>query len=139
MRTKTLLIASAALAAGILASSAQTYSQNIVGYVNQKLVGNQYNMIANPLTSGANTADLVFNGSGNPAFTGYMPDGTTLLVWNGASFDAYTYDTSVGADDNNWYNGDESDTAPTPVIGVGEGFFVRPTSSWTWTETLTSN
>ena len=40
MRTKTLLIAAAALAAGILSSSAQTYSQNIVGYVNQVLPAN---------------------------------------------------------------------------------------------------
>src|ERR1017187_8339942 len=53
MRTKTLLIAVAALAAGILASSAQTYSQNIVGYANIVLHGNgQYTLVANPFDDG---------------------------------------------------------------------------------------
>ncbi len=38
MKTKTLLIAAAALAAGIISSQAQVYSQNIVGYANRSAV-----------------------------------------------------------------------------------------------------
>ena len=132
MRTKTLLIASAALAAGILTSSAQTYSQNIVGYVNQLVIGGQYNMMVNPLSSGAtNGANEVFNGQGAVPFTGYLPDGTLLYQWNGSTYVVSTYDTSIGADANNWYNGDESATASTPLILPGKGFFLFPTATFT--------
>jgi hypothetical protein len=52
MRTKTLLLAAAALAAGISYSEAQSnvYSQNIVGYVNVVLAGSgEYTLVATPL------------------------------------------------------------------------------------------
>ncbi len=58
MRTKTLLIASAALAAGILTSSAQTYSQNIVGYVSQSLVYNGSTPSSHGWANVANPLDL---------------------------------------------------------------------------------
>ena len=49
---KTLLMAAAALAAGIITSQAQpVYSQNIVGYVNQTFVSGYVN-VANPLDNG---------------------------------------------------------------------------------------
>jgi hypothetical protein len=49
MRTKTLLLAAAAaLAAGILSSSAQVYSANVVGYINIQLT-NGFTMVANQL------------------------------------------------------------------------------------------
>lgn len=133
MRTKTLLIAAAAMAVGAATSMAQTtYSQNIVGYVNQKVIGGQYNMMVNPLTGGTtNGANEVFNGKGAVAFTGYLPDGTQLFQWNGTAYVVSTYDTTVGADDNNWYNGDESDVAPTPLIKPGQGFFLLPTATFT--------
>ena len=53
MRTKTLLIAAAALAVGILASSAQTYSQNVVGYVNVTLGDNAFWFLGNQLINGS--------------------------------------------------------------------------------------
>ena len=74
MRTKTLLIAVAALAAGILASSAQTYSQNIVGYANVVLVGGN-NLIANPFD----------DGNGNQLtnlITAILPAKSTVTTWN---------------------------------------------------------
>jgi hypothetical protein len=132
MRTKTLLIAAAALVAGVLTSSAQTYSQNIVGYVNQVVVGGHYNMMVNPLSSGAtNGANEVFNGKGAVPFTGYLPDGTQIFQWTGTGYVIRTYDTSIGADANNWYNGDASDVADTPVVVPGQGFFLLPPSTFT--------
>ena len=68
----------------------------------------------------------------------YPPNGTQLFQWHGgtSTYLVSTYDTSIGADDNNWYSGDASDVAPTPVITVGEGFFLLPPSAYTWTESL---
>jgi len=53
MRTKTLLMAGAALALSLATSQAQVYSANIVGYANVVLPGNgQYTLIANPFDDG---------------------------------------------------------------------------------------
>jgi hypothetical protein len=49
---KTLLIAAAALVAGIVSSNAQVYSANVVGYVNVVLPGNGYALVANPFDDG---------------------------------------------------------------------------------------
>ena len=74
MRTKTLLIAAAALAAAVTSSQAQStvYSQNIVGYINTSLAPG-YNLVANQLnvnnTNGA-------SGSVRPS----LPDGTYSTV-----------------------------------------------------------
>ncbi len=55
MRTKTLFIAAAALAAGVASSMAQNvYSVNIVGYVSAPNPINQYIILANPLDNGTN-------------------------------------------------------------------------------------
>ena len=52
MRTKTLLLACAALALGLATSQAQVYSQNVVGYANVVLPGNGYALVANPFDDG---------------------------------------------------------------------------------------
>src|SRR5271170_4448050 len=76
MRTKTLLVAVAALAATIITSEAQVYSANVVGYASVVITGGQYNMLANPFNSGVtNGANEVFNGN-YTANSGYLPDGT---------------------------------------------------------------
>ncbi len=47
---KTLLIAAAALAASLIPSQAQVYSQNIVGYVNTAIPGGgALTLVANPI------------------------------------------------------------------------------------------
>src|ERR1700735_5475995 len=78
MKTKTLLIAAAALAAGVMSSQAQgVYSQNIVGYVNVPLVAG-YNLVANQL-------DLDGTGTNNSIYTVVgtnLPASTAVLVWN---------------------------------------------------------
>jgi hypothetical protein len=81
MKAKTLLMAAAALAAGVMHSQAQVYSQNIVGYINVPLnAGN--NLIANQL-------DLDGTGTNNTIYTSVgtnLPVNTSISAWNGASF-----------------------------------------------------
>jgi hypothetical protein len=114
MRTKTLLIAAAALAAGIMASSAQTYSANIVGYVTQVLpVG--LSLITCPVNS-TNTGLSV---PANQCLQLQVND--AVILWNGAGYSTYTYlNAGVGL---TWIypDGSFSDTAPT--ITLGTGFF----------------
>jgi hypothetical protein len=125
MRTKTLLIATAAaLAAGIISSQAQVYSQNIVGYVNTPIPTGFVN-IANPLdgsSSGGvnNTITNIVN-----VFSGNY-DGDLLYIFNGATYNVYTLDSSqpTGV-------GNSSDTAAVapPVIAPGIGIFIQNTAS----------
>jgi hypothetical protein len=116
MRTKALLIAAAALAAGVVSTQAQVYSQNIVGYVNQPLpVG--YNNVALPLTiSAGNTLTNILVNTVNPS-TGSGPyDGATVYTWNGSSYTIFTLDsgqiTGVG-------NAQDTAAVPSPTINPG--------------------
>ena len=106
MRTKTLVIAVAALAAGILASSAQTYSQNVVGYANVVLVGG-YNLIANPFD----------DGNGNQLtnlITAILPAKSSVTTWNPVS---QTYNGAITGGGGTW-------NANTTLL-PGVGFFLR--------------
>jgi hypothetical protein len=121
MRTKTLLIAVAALvAAGIVSSKATpVYSANIVGYVNQVLPGTttDYSVVVNPLVGTTNVADQVLSA---------IQPGDTLYIWTGTTYYNTTY-YGPGNDpnppytynwldqNNNWTNG--------PALKPGEGFF----------------
>jgi hypothetical protein len=83
MRTKTLLIAAAALAVGVVSSQAQIYSQNIVGYVNTVIPGNQGTaLICNPLT----------NSAGNDLGTLFTNAPKNTVVWEyaGGVWNPYT-------------------------------------------------
>jgi hypothetical protein len=93
MRTKTLLIAAAALAVGIGSSLAQTYSQNIVGYYNVTVPASKFQLIAVQLTDASGTYQI------NSQLTNGVADSSILLVWNGASFDNYIFYAGYG-----WYD-----------------------------------
>ena len=122
MRTKTLLIAVAALAAGILASSAQTYSQNIVGYANVVLPGNgALTLLANPFDDGnGNYATNLLNSA--------LPKKSQLLTWNGASFDIVQKSGTPAA----WPAGTVKQLPP------GVGFFVENGAVGSGAPTLTN-
>ncbi len=116
MRTKTLLIASAALAAGILASSAQTYSQNIVGYVTQKIQPG-YNLLVCPVAvTSSNNAEQVF-----PNLQG----GDTIALWDpvGQGYVFYLY---TGPDA--WLSALDYSSVNAPLLPVGQGFFYNNSS-----------
>jgi hypothetical protein len=110
MRTKTLLIAAVALAAGILTSSAQTYSQNIVGYVNQPFAGGKYVQIVVPLeTTPTNAPEDVF-----PA----LQTGDAILLWTNGQYVTYTYFAP-----QTWLYPDNVTFGLAPNLPAGTGLF----------------
>lgn len=123
MRTKALLLAAAALAAGMITSQAQTvYSANIVGYVNQSLPAGQYQLVAPTLASTSTNApeDVL------PALT----QGDEILFWTGSTYAAYTY-VSPGQ----WIYPDGATVGAAPNLGNGAGFFYLNNSGITETNT----
>jgi hypothetical protein len=104
MRTKTLLLTAAALAAGLATSMAQSnvYSVNVVVYINKTFADNSLEMVQNPLNDQTNTLNstLINLGSGSVAY-----------VWNGAGYDISTRGKAV-------WNPDLS-------IPTGVGLFVK--------------
>jgi hypothetical protein len=124
MKTKTLLIAAAALAAGIMSSQAQTpvYSQNIVGYVNQTLPQGAYSLVVAPLqaTGTVNNAEQVL-----PA----VQANDNVLLWNGSGFDIYVFSGSPGL----WIG--PSGPGPAPTLNAGTSFFYLNSSSSNETNT----
>ncbi len=109
MRTKTLLIAAAALVAATVSSEAQVYSANVVGYVNQVCPANALVLSANPLDDGTNTLNSLLAA---------MPAKSTAQIWNGSSFTLITK-PSAGA------------TWPAQTVPPGTGFFVKSPSLFT--------
>jgi hypothetical protein len=103
MRTKALFLAAALSVAGIVATSAQVYSVNTVGYVNVVLQPG-FNLIANPLQTDANTiADLL------PAV-----DGMTVYKYvDGVGYQSANYLEVLGGWDD-----------PSITLSPGEGAFV---------------
>src|ERR1051325_3870943 len=121
MRTKTLLLTAAALAAGLVSSFAQSsnvYSVNIVGYVNLSYTNNQLSLFADQLKP----QDGNFNITNTIKLADPGSDGTTLFKWNAGtvSWDSYTWIDGFG-----WF--------PDVTIPLGEGFFLQPVANGTLT------
>jgi len=123
---KTLLIAAAALAAGVISTQAQVYSQNVVGYYNVAMAAN-YNLVSVQFQVGSsNGASEVFPN---------IPDGTALIQWNpsAVTFVYNYYDTGGGSTPPNqsWYMGDYATPTNQPVLKPGTSVFVLPPSAVT--------
>jgi hypothetical protein len=125
----------AALAAGVISSQAQgtVYSQNVVGYVNLSVPSGSLQMVANQLDTGSNTLNNVFQGPG------LVSGETTVLEWNGASYNQYTYlncsaspVSGVGAA-GFWNAGLTSNVGVTNYLQPGQGVFIHNLSSSTLT------
>ena len=138
MRTKTLLIAVAALAAGILVSSAQTYSQNVVGYYNVTIPGTStstgFYIVANQFNVG------VSNGLNEMFTSGLMSDvnaatNTLVYLWqpNSQVFASYQYfsaaDAAADAGGGAYENGagfyDGNGVYITPIMPPGSAVFIQ--------------
>ena len=100
---KTLLIAAAALVAGVITSEAQVYSVNVVGYINVDMPAGQQVLVANPLDDGTNTITSLGSQLANKS---------QVQIWNGTGYTG----TSKGG--GVW-------TSPSLSIPVGTGFFVK--------------
>src|ERR1044071_4398970 len=128
MRTKTLLLAAALSAAGIVASMAQSnvYSVNIVGYINQNfpagnaLIGNQLDLDG---TGTNNTIHTVFGTNGAS-----LANGTTLNAFTGTSF-ATVAKGAKGLSEAN--PGDMAKV--TAALQPGKGLFINSPAAQTVT------
>jgi hypothetical protein len=114
MRTKTLLLTAALSAAGLLPSTAQVFSVNAVGYVNQTVPAGKQAILTNPLNGTDNKINTILPLPNNAGFAGnavfrYDSDGFTFR------------DALEWFDDFGWY----SPTEDNPAINPGEGFFFR--------------
>ena len=112
MKAKSLLIAGAALAASLMTSKAQVYSQNIVGYINVPL--NQgYNLVANQLDAdGTGTNNGIYETIGTN-----MPNFSKVYAWNGAGYSVATF----SATSHTWLG---NNLSISNSMNPGNGFFL---------------
>jgi len=113
---KTLLIAAAALVAATITSEAQVYSANIVGYVNHVNTAGEYDLIANPLTTGNDVLTNVLTG---------VSGSSTVQYWNGSAWVAAQYSSKTG----HWLSG--GNNVDNTALPVGVGFFYSAGSTGT--------
>jgi hypothetical protein len=137
MRTKTLLIAAAALAVGVISSEAQVYSQNVVGYANITCPGSQFALIGNQLDTGSNTVNNVLN---NGLVSNGGPNGTTISIWNGSSFATWYYYSPADASPSpgGFYDGSGTIYC-TNTLGMSQAIFLHNFASTNLTVTLVGN
>lgn len=119
---KTLLIAAAALAAGVVSSQAQVYSQNVVGYANVPTpsAGANY-LISVPFKIG------VSNGA-NEVFGNALPPYTQLLLWDVPS-SSYTVVQTDPDSPSGWSDAGYTPLTSIPTLPVGMGFFLSPSDN----------
>lgn len=124
MRTKTLLLSAAALAAGVIASQAQSnvYSANVVGYATVVYPGSgQFTLLANPFDDGNGDISTNIMDSANS-----LPAKSELLTWNVGT---QTF-TIVSKSASGW--------ASSPALIPGNGFFVRNGNTGTTVSPITN-
>ena len=110
---KTLLIAAAALAAGVISSQAQVYSQNIVGYVNVPVNGG-YTAVTTPLDVGNNSVTNYFD------YTSGANDGSIIATWAGTHYVQTMFDSTKSTGFTDAASGTQ--TLPPPVLAPGQGW-----------------
>jgi hypothetical protein len=120
------MAAAAALAAGVVSSQAQVYSQNIVGYVNTTTPNGGTYAITVPFTVGvSNGANEIFPlVGGQPS----LPDFSEVLVWNGSGYTGYVADSGSPT---LWDDADQNPISFVPKLPVGQAFFLIPSASVT--------
>jgi hypothetical protein len=118
MRTKTLLLTAALVAAGVASSMAQSnvYSVNIVGYVNVPVKAGVFYLLSNPFDKGnGNNIDGLFTiSTNNPADD---QGGTVLYVFD--QVNGYGNGETFFSGANAWDPG-------TTTLAPGKGFFLQP-------------
>jgi len=103
------------MAAGVVASSAQVYSANVVGYYNVTVPANQFVLTGNQLVNSTSN-DL-------NTLVSSLPNKSTAETWTGSGF------ASSAKGSGGW--------VPDSTIAVGQGFFViTPASAGTVSNTF---
>jgi hypothetical protein len=88
MRTKSMILGAALLAAGVASSMAQSnvYSVNVVGYINLSLT-NGLNLVANQLDfDGTGTNNTIIG-----VFSNSLPNGSAVYKFSGGTFQSYSF------------------------------------------------
>jgi hypothetical protein len=109
---KTLLIAAAALAASVISSQAQVYSQNIVGYVNITIPAG-FSGLANPLENNGDNATNFFD------TTSGAQDGNIVLSWTGVKYAQVQVDSTSAT---GFSDPVSNASKPAPIMKPGVGF-----------------
>jgi hypothetical protein len=126
MKTKTLLIAAAALAATVISSQAQVYS-GIVGYQSITLT-NGFNLVANQLDLDGNLT----NNTLNTCIGTNMPNGTQVYAFN-PTLGSYSISTfSAGL--LKWTG---ATNAANAALSPGQGVFVKIPAAASYPQTFT--
>src|ERR1035437_3657555 len=120
---KTLLIAAAALAAGVITSQAQVYSVNVVGYANVPATAGNNVCLCIPFKIWVSNGMQEIFSVNNAGVIPTLPDGSTLAIWNGAGFDAYVSDSGSPS---LWDDSGNNPMNSAPALPVGQGFFLSP-------------
>jgi hypothetical protein len=136
MRTKTLLLAAAAFAAGLTVSSADpVYSQNVVGYVNLPMTNGVFSVVAPALDlDGTGVNNTVASLFPNPAIN------DKVYVFNGAGYDILSYIVQQSGHSpnytyaTNWFDALGA-IAPNYPINPGQAAFYLPATNETATIT----
>lgn len=128
---KTLLIAAATLAAGILSTQAQNvYSQNVVGYVNTAIPGSgALTLICNPLQ--------VINGTRTNDASDALKNlvgGEIVYVWKGNGYYGYIYG-GAGSGVTNGFPSDFYDGNPGTAVAIPGSVYDSYNDQW-WTPPL---
>jgi hypothetical protein len=122
MKTKTLLIAAAALAAGVISSQAQVYSQNIVGYVNAPFGQGINTLASTPLTTGNDVLTNVLIG---------VPAGTIVQFWDPVGGAFSTALTFSGPPSNRHWKDGNNVNQDNYSLAPGIGYFVNAGAAFT--------
>jgi hypothetical protein len=128
MRTKTLLIAAAALVAGVISSNAQVYSANVVGYSKTATANGGTFLLAVPFTVGvSNGANEIW-----PIVAGVptLPDFSSVLIWSPGTLSYTTYQSDSGSA-SGWDDAGGNPLPGAPTLPVGQGFFLIPSGDIT--------
>jgi len=135
MRTKTLLLTAALSAAGLLPSTAQVFSVNAVGYVNQTVPAGKQAILTNPLNGTDNKINTIMPLPNNAGYAG-----CAVFRYDSAGF---TFkDPLEWFDDFGWFAATGDQGPAGPAIQVGTGFALRTVAgalARTWNQSFTVN
>lgn len=149
---KTLLIAAAALAAGIISTEAQVYSQNVVGYVNQAIAAGQYQIVGNQMINGSDVsatngdinACLINGFVSSPNDPPSSSSNSVIFVWNGSGYAQYFFFNQADAttwegfaSPAGWY--DALGNMANVKLGVNQAAFIQNHSTSPMTITTVGN
>jgi hypothetical protein len=135
MRTKTLLIAAAAMAVGIISSQAQVYSQNVVGYYNVTVPGTSgttgFQVVGNQFNCGSsNGLNEVFANGGLISDVNFTYN-SVVYIWDpvGGVYASYQYFNAADAATDSYVGGagfyDGGGSYITTIIPVGSSVFIQ--------------